>query len=110
VEVLALTGEHDLYTASDLQTQLQAVLTETPAVVVDLTETTFIDSSIVGVLIDARQTAEQSSKGFSVCLAEDSAPTVRRIFEITGLTAALPVLPDRDQASQAAAAGAKTAS
>lgn len=96
--LVTVTGEHDLYTSSDLREELKRALGSYPATVVDLTGTTFVDSSIVGVLLDARQTAERGGVGFAVYLGEGAARSVRRIFDITGLTDSLPVESSREQA------------
>lgn len=98
VGLVNVTGEHDLYTSSDLQEELTKAVAECPAVVVDLTGTSFIDSSIVGVLLEARSGAGQRDVGFAVCLGEGSSDSVRRIFDITGLIDSLPVLESRDAA------------
>lgn len=103
--VVAVEGEHDLYTAPSLREQVEALLDEGVSVVVDLTEATFVDSSILGVLVAGRQQAADLGLGFAVALAEGGTAAVRRILEVTGLTPVLPVLPARDAAVQAARSG-----
>ena len=52
VWVIALTGEVDLYTAPEFKQQLLDVIGQGAShVVVDLTDTTFIDSTTLGVLV-----------------------------------------------------------
>ena len=52
VYVIALTGEIDLYTAPEFKQQLLDVIEKGgKQVVVDLTDTTFIDSTTLGVLV-----------------------------------------------------------
>jgi anti-sigma B factor antagonist len=51
VWLLALRGEHDLTTAPVLQRELDDIYDSGSTVVVDLTEATFIDSSIVKALV-----------------------------------------------------------
>jgi len=102
VAVIYLKGEHDLHTAPDVQERLAAALRDCNALITDLTGATFVDSSIVGVLLDARQTAANNSKRFAVCLGPESSESVKRIFDITGLTESLPVVPDHDRAIAAA--------
>ena len=103
--LVSVTGEHDLYTSSDLHDEIRRAVAECPAVVVDLTGTTFIDSSVVGVLLDARNGAKAKEVGFAVCLGEGSADSVRRIFDITGLIDSLPVVTGRDAAISRALSG-----
>src|SRR6478609_3995568 len=57
VEVVVVTGEHDLSTAPELERRLDAALDSGHAVVVDLLGTTFIDSTVLRVLICARERA-----------------------------------------------------
>ena len=52
VWVIALSGEVDLYTAPEFKEQLVDVIAEgARQVIVDLTDTTFIDSTTLGVLV-----------------------------------------------------------
>jgi anti-sigma B factor antagonist len=52
--VMAAAGELDLYTAPDLRRLLTQVIEDgTTGVVIDLSETTFLDSTGLGVLIGA---------------------------------------------------------
>jgi anti-sigma B factor antagonist len=98
VALVEVKGEHDLYTAADLREELQRAMGDCAAVVVDLSDTTFIDSSVVGALLDARNSASDSGTGFAVCLGSSAVGSVRRIFDITGLIESLPVLGSRDEA------------
>ena len=52
--------------------------------VVDLSGCTFIDSSILGVLLGALRRTREAGSAFVVVLG-DGEPAVRRIFEVTGL-------------------------
>ena len=98
--MLKVGGEHDLYTAPDLREQLRAGLAA-GAVVVDLSAATFVDSSILGALLSARQRAAEDHRGFAVSLDQDASRTVRQVFEITGLIPAMPVLPTVEEAMNA---------
>jgi anti-sigma B factor antagonist len=105
VNVLALEGEHDIYTAPKLRDKLVTLIDAGPSLIVDLSETTFVDSSILGALLNARQQAIEAETGFAVCVSPDADPAVRRIFEMTGLTDTLPVLETLELATEAASAG-----
>jgi anti-sigma B factor antagonist len=82
--IVAIRGEHDLYTAPALREQLSALVADGQAVVVDLSGCTFIDSSILGVLLGALRRTREAGSAFVVVLG-DGEPAVRRIFEVTGL-------------------------
>jgi anti-sigma B factor antagonist len=102
VVVVVVTGEHDVYTAPSLRDQIQSVIEEKAPFVIDLTPATFVDSSILRVLLEARRQAEESGLGFAVALGNGEGPGVRRILQVTGLMNVFPVLANREEALQTA--------
>jgi anti-sigma B factor antagonist len=102
VVVVVVTGEHDVYTAPSLRDQIQSVIEEKAPFVIDLTPATFVDSSILRVLLEARRQAEETGLGFAVALGNGEGPGVRRILEVTGLMNVFPVLTNREEALQTA--------
>jgi anti-sigma B factor antagonist len=104
--VIALTGEVDLYTAPEFKQQLlDAISKGAKNVVVDLTGTTFIDSTTLGVLVGGiKRLRGQEGQLSLVC----SDRNIAKIFEITGLDRVFQIYPARDEAL--AAAGASTQS
>jgi anti-anti-sigma factor len=102
VLVVVIEGEHDIYTAPTLRERLDESLDRGGGVVVDLTGATFVDSSVLGALLDARRRAHEADQGFVVCIGEQVEPGVRRILDITGLVPVLPVVNGRDEALAAA--------
>lgn len=97
VGVVVLTGEHDLGTVPRVKEGLAGATAAGGAVVVDLCEATFVDSSILGALLEARRTAAESGHGFAVAFSGGAEP-VRRVLEVTGLAEELPVHPSREAA------------
>jgi anti-sigma B factor antagonist len=91
VAVVALVGEHDLSTAPDVEAALRL---PKAGLVVDLSPTTFLDSSILGIVLTAARRAEQRQVTFTVVIPEDSGSPARRIFDLTGLASALSVTAD----------------
>lgn len=81
---VALWGEHEAYTADKLAKQLSALLAEGVSVTVDLRQTTFVDSTVVGVLIAAKRRADDTETSFELVLGPRTGWPVRRILE-TGL-------------------------
>ncbi len=80
--VVALAGELDLYNADDVRTALLDACADEPSVlVVDLAAVTFIDSTALGVLIEARSRLADRG-GFR--LAAPGMET-RRALEVSGL-------------------------
>jgi len=80
--VVQLAGELDLYNAHTVREELLAAAERSPArLVVDLSQVTFIDSTGLGVLIEAR-TRLENRRAF--LLAAPGLET-RRALEISGL-------------------------
>lgn len=82
---VALRGEHEAYSAEKLARQLIALIDEGVAVTVDLTEASFIDSTVIGVLLATRRHADERGLAFELRLGRDTGWPVRRIIEVTGL-------------------------
>ena len=95
--VLTISGEHDLSTAPNIRRRIDSLLDEGTATVIDLSPATFIDSSILGVILDGRRRAADSGIGFAVVHA-NGADAVDRVLEVTGLRAELPVHARREEA------------
>jgi anti-sigma B factor antagonist len=101
VAVLTISGEHDLSTAPHLRRRVDGLLDEGAATVLDLSPATFIDSSILGVILDGRRRAADAKIGFAVARSNGS-DAVDRVLEVTGLRAELPVHARREEAVVAA--------
>jgi anti-sigma B factor antagonist len=94
--VIALAGEVDLYTAPEFKEQLLDVIGKGGKdVVVDFSDTTFIDSTTLGVLVGGvKRLRVQDGRLSLVC----SDRNIRKIFEITGLDRVFTIYPTRDEA------------
>ncbi|TNM67308.1 STAS domain-containing protein [Streptomyces sp. NP160] len=114
--VVKVRGEIDLYTGPALRQTLQDLLppVTTPrragqgvggaasggagdpgpaqvrAVVVDLTEVTFVDSYALGVLVHGHRLARPGDRAYAVVA---TLPMLRKLFEVTGLGRVLPLHP-----------------
>jgi anti-anti-sigma factor len=81
--LVSVSGEIDLHTAGRLQARIEeagAVGAET--VVVDLSETSFIDSTALSVLV--RETTRLEGRGHALVVVTND-PRTLRIVEVTGL-------------------------
>ena len=103
--VVVLTGEHDLSSADELTDALAQAAG--PATLVDLSETSFIDSAVLGVLIGSHRDATAAGRSWALVVGPGSGAAVRRILELTGLDTVLPVYASREQAL-AALAGSRS--
>lgn len=80
--LVAVTGEIDLFTAPEFKQRLTAPIDEgITHLVVDLSGTTFIDSSSLGVLIGAHRRLGDRGTLVVVC----ATPAIVKTFKITGL-------------------------
>lgn len=95
--VVSLAGDHDLYTAPKVQEALCGVIAAgAKTTIVDLTETTFLDSTMLHVLISARN--ELPDGGQLRLVTSD--PNLKRVFEITGVDRFFDFYPSRRAAEE----------
>ena len=99
IGTFAISGELDQATAGDLKGPIQdAIDSGVRAVMVDMTDCGFIDSTGLGVLVEAwKQLQQQNGVGaaFAICCPE---PEVRRLLEVTGLDQEIPIRDKREEA------------
>jgi anti-sigma B factor antagonist len=82
--VIAVDGELDLTAAPDLRRAIEAAIDAGAiALVVDLNEVTFIDSTAIGVLLATRERLARSGGSLDIVCNE---PNVVRVLEIVGVT------------------------
>ena len=103
--VISLAGEVDLYTAPEFKQHLLNVIGEgAKDVVVDFSNTTFIDSTTLGVLVGGvKRLRSQEGRLSLVC----SDRNITKIFEITGLDRVFTIYPTRDEALTKAGASSQ---
>ena len=94
--VIALAGEVDLYTAPEFKQQLLEVIGQgAKNVVVDFTDTTFIDSTTLGVLVGGVKRLRTNDGQLSLVCSDRN---ITKIFEITGLDRVFTIYGSRDEA------------
>jgi anti-sigma B factor antagonist len=94
--VISLAGEVDLYTAPEFKQQLLEVIGQGgKEVVVDFTDTTFIDSTTLGVLVGGVKRLRSNDGQLSLVCSDRN---ITKIFEITGLDRVFTIHPTRDEA------------
>src|SRR5687768_2123165 len=81
--VVAISGEHDLSTAPDLRRHIDELIGNGEATIVDLSAATFIDSSVLGAILDGRRRADEEGVGFAVAQNKTGAEAVTRVLDIT---------------------------
>src|SRR5690349_11076343 len=90
--VVVASGEIDLWSAPEVKAALADHGSRERAVVLDLRSVTFMDSSGLGLIVEANQRARKH--GFRVAVA--GATDVHRILEMSGLTKVLAFVDDPD--------------
>ena len=94
--VIALAGEVDLYTAPEFKQQLLEVISQGGTdVIVDFSDTTFIDSTTLGVLVGGVKRLRSNDGQLSLVCNDRN---ITKIFEITGLDRVFTIYPTRDEA------------
>ena len=94
--IIALAGEVDLYTAPEFKQQLLDVIGQGgKRVVVDFTDTTFIDSTTLGVLVGGVKRLRSNDGQLSLVCSDRN---ITKIFEITGLDRVFTIYSTRQEA------------
>lgn len=96
--VVRAAGEVDLAVAPELEADINAALAAgRSAVVVDLSQATFLDSMALGVLAAARKKCREAGGDVYLVIEE---PRILKVFEITGLLGEFQIFGDRGQLEQ----------
>ena len=104
VAIVALHGEHDLSIVSSLEAVVSALVEQGHAVVVDVSEATFIDLPVMGVLLRAERLAADRRVGFAIASPDSTAMSVRRLLAIVSAQRPIPLVGSRAEAVAAAEA------
>ena len=97
--VIALAGEVDLYTAPEFKQQLLDVIAKGGRnVVVDFSDTTFIDSTTLGVLVGGVKRLRGNDGQLALVCSDRN---ITKIFEITGLDRVFSIYNTRAEAVDA---------
>jgi anti-anti-sigma factor len=96
--VVVLTGEHDLSSVDELRDAFDQT-SSARTVLVDLSNTAFIDSAVLGALIASHREATEQGRNWALIVGNGSGAAVRRILELTGLDAVMPVYTSLEEAA-----------
>jgi anti-anti-sigma factor len=97
ITIVAVSGELDAASTADLQVPLQEVSAHAGAVVLDLSDCQFVDSTGLHAIIDARAAIEQRGGRFALCCVENG--PVARVIEVA-LPGMIELFPTRAAALQ----------
>ena len=94
--VISLTGEVDLYTAPELKQELVRLIEDgSRTVVIDMTDTTFIYSTTLGVLVSGVKRLRPLDGRLALVIVDRN---ILKIFEITGLDRVFSIFANRAEA------------
>jgi anti-sigma B factor antagonist len=98
IAAIELKGEWDLALEAVLRQEINGGLSDDRDVIVDLSEATFIDASIIGALIEGHGNAE--TRGASLVLQLGTAEIVDRVLQLTRIEDVIPRSGTRARAVQ----------
>jgi anti-sigma B factor antagonist len=97
---ITFTGEHDLSTVPAIRRALDEVFGHGTNVLLDFSEATFIDSSVLGQLVNAQRRAEENGHE-RVVLAVPPASPAALVIDLTGMRKVLQIYDSREEAAEA---------
>ncbi len=103
VAIVTLRGEHDLSTRAEINATLARVGGEAD-VLVDLSECSFIDSSVIGALVAAFQTFAERGRRLELAIPSE-AVTIQRVAKVAGLATFLAIHETREAGLASISAG-----
>lgn len=103
VAFVGVVGELELDTHTGLREMLiRLAAARRPAIVVNLAEVSYIDSTGMGVLIGGEKRANEYGGKFAVVCANEK---TLRLFRMTGLDRALRIFPSEEEARKGVSSG-----
>lgn len=94
--VVAVEGELDMNTATDLERELEGPLAARQALLIDLSGCEFIDSTGIALIVRSWQAlGGDGDGGLALC---GIGQQVKRVLDITGLKETIPTHQSREQA------------
>jgi anti-sigma B factor antagonist len=96
---VAVSGELDQATAGNLREPLmEQINSGSRAVLIDLSSCGFVDSTGLGVIVEAWKTLQERDGDRAALTICCPAPEVRRLLEVTGLDQVIMIRESRDEA------------
>ncbi|MBU5468547.1 STAS domain-containing protein [Virgibacillus sp. MSJ-26] len=90
--IVYVSGEVDIYTAPDLKKEvLKLTAQKGNAVIIDLSDVNYMDSTGIGVFISALKSTKENDSRLKLVNLQSS---VMRLFEITGLIEIIDIQPE----------------
>ena len=100
VAVVVFAGEHDLRSAKDATRIFEELAAEGTNIVADLSQVSFLDTTVVHALVVGRKLADAAKVGFATCLP--AGHVARRMLELMRVLEVVPAATAVDEAIAAA--------
>jgi anti-sigma B factor antagonist len=97
---ITFTGEHDLSTVPAIRQALDEVFGHGTNILLDFSEASFIDSSVLGQLVEAQRRVEEADDERLVLAVPPGSPAAL-VIDLTGMRRVLRIYDSRDEAAEA---------
>jgi len=104
---ITFTGEHDMSTVPAIRQALDEVFGYGTNILLDFSEATFIDSSVLGQLVEAQRRADANTDERLVLAVPPASPPAL-VIDLTGMREVLRIYDSRDEAAEALLAQSRT--
>ena len=104
---ITFTGEHDISTVPAIRQALDEVFGYGTNILLDFSETTFIDSSVLSQLVEAQRRADTNADERLVLAVLPASPPAL-VIDLTGMREVLRIYDSRDEAAEALLAESPT--
>lgn len=95
---LQLNGSLDIYTSLDLKTKIEeTVETYQKALIIDLTNVEYVDSSGIGTLIKGLNITKEKDVAFAIVGVQ---PSIEKVFKVAGLLSFFTILTQKEYDEQ----------
>lgn len=96
VAVVAIAGEFDIAAADEMRATIQGDCADSVGVVIDLSETAYLDSGALRALFMAARFFQ--SRGVTVAAVVPADGIVRKVATVSGMSVVMPIVETRDEA------------
>ncbi len=104
---ITFTGEHDISTVPAIRQALDEVFGYGTNILLDFSEATFIDSSVLSQLVKAQRRADANADERLVLAVPPASPPAL-VIDLTGMREVLRIYDSRDEAAEALVAQSPT--
>jgi len=98
IAVVAMFGEHDISTAEAFAAQITRLVDSGSRIVVDLAQTRFVDSTVVGALVEGHRRASADGRDHDLAAVVTPHTAPQRTWNLLRLDERVPTFPTRRDA------------